>query len=483
LTGLAIVVYLNQHSPQPRERDYAYAASFYAFSIWIGLGVYALFDMAGKILNPKTAVYLVTGLTLVLVPGIMAKEGWDDHDRSGRYTALAMANNYLNSCAPNAILFTNGDNDTFPLWYAQEVDGIRTDVRVINLSLLNTDWYIDQMKQKVYNAEPVPVSLPWEQYKSGTHNYTYFIDKDNIKGHVDLRDLFHILNTNPEKLTFQSRIGRVEYFPTKKFKLAIDSAQIVKTGTVNAKFAHKIVDEMLWTMPGSGITKAQLMVLDLIANNNWERPVYFAITTGNSAYIGLEDYFQMEGMTYRLVPVKANRSDNQTGMEYTDAMFDNLMHKYQFGNMNNPDVYLDESNTRMTMNLRSNFSRLATALIEEGKLDSANQVMDRILIEIPDEIVPYDYFVLPIAEGYIITGNPEKGAGIFNRIIDIMDEQLNYYFSFTGRHSEKYDFNKQQNLAMLRKIMQVAKSKNQKEIADKATSTFDEYYDLYAGQK
>jgi hypothetical protein len=191
----------------------------------------------------------------------------------------------------------------------------------------------------------------------------------------------------------------------------------------------------------------------------------------------------MEGMTYRLVPVKASRSDNQTGIEYTDAMFDNLMHKYQFGNINNPDVYLDETNTRMTMNLRSNFSRLATALIAEGKLDSANQVMDRIMIEIPDKIVPYDYFVLPIAEGYFVTGKPEKGAEIFNRIIDIMDEQLNYYFSFTGKHSAKYDFNKQQNLAMLRKIMQVAKSKKQKEIADRATATFDEYYDLYTGQK
>ncbi len=480
LTGLAIVVYLNQHSPQPRERDYAYAASFYAFAIWIGLGVYALFDMGSKFLNPKTAAIVVTGLTLILVPGIMAKEGWDDHDRSNRYTALAMASNYLNSCAPNAILFSNGDNDTFPLWYAQEVEGIRTDVRVVNLSLLNTDWYIDQMKQKVYDGEPVPFSLAWEQYKSGAHSYTYFIDKDNIKGHVDLKDLFNILNTDPDRLTFQSRIGPLEYFPTKKFKLKIDSAQIIKTGTVDIKHADKILDEMTWTMPGSGITKAQLMVLDLIQNNNWERPIYFAITTGNAAYIGLQQHFQMEGMTYRLVPIKVNRKDKQVGLEYTDGMYDHLMNKYEFGNMNDPSVYLDETNRRMTMNLRSNFSRLASALIEEGKQDSAKLVLDRIMIEIPDEIIPYDYFVLPIAEAYFEVGNPEKGTEIFDRMIDIMEEQLDYYFMFNGKHSKIYEPDKQQNLHILNQIRQIARDNARTEVMNKASSVFDKFYEMYS---
>ncbi len=438
--------------------------------------------MGSKFLNPKTTVFIVTGLTLILVPGIMAKDGWDDHNRSNRYTSLAMASNYLNSCAPNAILFSNGDNDTFPLWYAQEVEGIRTDVRVVNLSLLNTDWYIDQMKQKVYDCEPVPFSLPWEQYKSGSRSYTYFIDKDNIKGHVDLKDLFHILNTNPEKLTFQSRIGPLEYFPTKKFKLIIDSVQIIKTGTVDVKHADKILDEMVWTMPGSGITKAQMMVLDLIQNNNWERPIYFAITTGSAAYIGLQNHFQMEGMTYRLVPIKTKRADKQIGMEYTYGIFDNLMNKYQFGNMNDPKVYLDETNTRMTMNLRSNFSRLATALIEEGKLDSARQVIDRIMIELPDEIIPYDNFVIPIAEAYFETGNPEKGAEIFNRMIDISEEQLEHYFLFKGKHAKKYDPDKQQNLYILNQIRQIARKNDHTEVMNKASTIFDEYYDLYTGK-
>jgi hypothetical protein len=479
MTGLAIVVYLNQHSPQPRERDYAYAASFYAFSMWIGLGVFALFDILRNYIKAKTTVYLVTGLTLLLVPGIMAKEGWDDHDRSNRYTALAMANNYLNSCAHNAILFTNGDNDTFPLWYAQEVEGIRTDVRVVNLSLLNTDWYIDQMKQKVYESEPLPISLPWEQYKSGKRAYTYFINQDNIKGHVDIQEIFQILNTDPEKLTFQSRIGPLDYFPTKKFKLRIDSAQIIKTGTVSPSYADKIVDEITWTVKGSGISKNHLMVLDLIANNNWERPIYFAITTGNSSYVGLEDYFQMEGMTYRLVPIKVNRSDGQVGMENTEAMFDHLMNKYMFGNLNDPGVYLDETNVRMTMNLRSNFGRLTNQLIKEGKLNDALLVMDRIMQEIPDEVVPFDYFVLPMAEGYYKIGKPEKGQPIFNRVIDIKEERLEYYFQFTGKNKDTYDYEKQQSLSLLRQVILIAQRENIRDIEERAAGVFDKYYDIY----
>ena len=279
MTGIAIVVYLNQHSPQPRERDYAYAASFYAFAIWIGMGVYALFDIIGKKFNPLFAAYGVSALSLIFVPGIMAKEGWDDHDRSGRYTALAMASNYLNSCAPNAILFTNGDNDTFPLWYAQEVEGIRTDVRVVNLSLLNTEWYIEQMKRKAYDSDPVPFSLPWDQYKDGTHNFTYFFENENLKNHVELRELFNIMKNNPDKLKMQTRFGPIEFIPTKKVKLTIDKAQILKTGTVLPERADEIVDEIAWTLKGSGIGKNHLMVLDMLAANNWERPVYFAITT------------------------------------------------------------------------------------------------------------------------------------------------------------------------------------------------------------
>jgi len=480
LTGLAIVVYLNQHSPQPRERDYAYAASFYAFAIWIGLGVYALFDMLSKKTEQKMAALIVTGLSLILVPGIMAKEGWDDHDRSGRFTALAIANNYLNSCAPNAILFTNGDNDTFPLWYAQEVEGIRTDIRVVNLSLLNTEWYIEQMKRKAYDADPVPFSLKWDQYKDGTHNFTYFIENENIKGHVELKQLFDIIKREPERLTMQTRIGPLEYFPTKKFKITIDSARIIETGTVSPKDAHLIEDEIAWTINRSGITKNHLMVMDLLATNNWERPVYFAITTGGSSYIGLEDHFQIEGLTYRLVPIKTKNKDGQTGRIESDIMFDNLINKFQFGNMDNPDVYLGETSMRMTMNLRNNFYRLADVLIKENKLDSAKIVMDRCIEAIPDESVPYNFFVMPIAEAYYKIGEIEKGNEIYNRMIDIFSEQLEYYYSFDGKRRNYYSYEKEQNLAMLQKLIQVSTRFEQDDIAQKASEAFDIYFALYS---
>jgi len=478
MTGLAILVYLNQHSPQPRERDYAYAASFYAFSLWIGLGVYGLFEIVSKILDQKLSVWIVSGLCLVLVPGIMAREGWDDHDRSDRYTGLAIASNYLNSCAPNAILFTNGDNDTFPLWYAQEVEGIRTDVRVVNLSLLNTEWYIDQMKRKAYDSDPVPFSLSWDRYKDGTNNYTYFIENENIKGHVELSELFNILRNNPDRLTMNTRIGPLSYFPTKKMKIMVDSAQVIATGTVGPEDAHLIENEIKWTLRGSGLTKNHLMVLDLLATNNWERPVYFATTTGMSSYIGLDNYFQVEGLTYHLVPINTVRKDNQIGRVGTDQMFKNMMEKYEFGNMGKPGVYLDETNRRMSMNLRSNFGRLAKALIDEGKNEQANLVLDRCIEEMPDENIPYDFFSLTIAGAYFEIGEIEKGNAIFNRSMDHLEEQLDYYFLFTGDFAAKYEFNIRQNLALLQKITQETRKVQQDEIANRASSLFEKYLDL-----
>ena len=479
MTGLAIVVYLNQHSPQPRERDYAYAASFYAFSIWIGLGVYALFEALKSRMDPKMAAIGITVASLLVVPGIMAKEGWDDHDRSGKYTALAIANNYLNSCAPNAILFTNGDNDTFPLWYAQEVEGIRTDIRVVNLSLLNTEWYIEQMKRKAYDSDPVPFSLPWKEYNEGARNYTYFLENENIKGAVELKQLFDIIRTDPDKLKMETRMGPLDFFPTKNFKITVDIAQVIKTGTVSQENSDLIVDEVAWTINRSGITKNHLMVLDLLANNNWERPVYFATTTGSSAYIGLQEYFQLEGLAYRFVPIRTIASDGQDGRINTAVMYENMVNKFRFGNIDNPNIYLDETNIRMVMNLRSNFYRLAEALIEENKNDSAKVVMDLCIQSIPDKCVPYNYFVMPIAEGYYKIGEMARGNEIYSRMTDIMDEQLGYYFSFNREANDKYSFEKEQNLAMLQKLIQVAKRFGQTEITEKAEKVFDIYYNLY----
>jgi len=477
MTGIAIVVYLNQHSPQPRERDYAYAASFYAFAMWIGIGVYALFTVAGKWTGPKTAAYAISGITLILVPAIMAREGWDDHDRSNRYSALAMAKNYLNSCAPHAILFTNGDNDTFPLWYAQEVEGIRTDVRVVNLSLLNTEWYIEQLRRKAYDADPVPFSLPWDQYKDGTRNYSYFVERDNITGHVELKQLFDLLRTNPERLTMQTRLGPIEYLPSRRFRITVDSAQVLSTGTIRPELASKMEKEITWEVSGAGIGKNHLMVLDLLANNNWVRPVYFAITTGSSSFVGLENYFQLEGLAYRLVPIKTVRRDGMTGRTDTKIMVDNLINKFDFGNMGDPGVYLDETNVRMAMNLRNVFSRLSLALADESRRDSAHQVVEHCLELIPDEQLPYNYFTIFFGETYYKTGNFTKGNELFNILINNFEEQLEYYFAFSGKRANAYDVKRRQTMGMLSRVVQLADRYDQKEMSGRGREILEKYFE------
>ncbi len=480
MTGIAIVIYLNQYSPQPRERDYAYAATFYAFAIWIGLGVLSIFNFFAKRFKPKISAFVTILICLILVPGIMVKDGWDDHDRSGRYTALQVAKNYLNSCAQNAILFTNGDNDTFPLWYAQEVEGIRTDVRVANMSLLNTDWYIDQLKRKAYDSDPVPFSLTKDKYIQGTRNYVPIIENDkllDINEFHDLKDIMAFVASDNPGSKFNSQVGLLNYIPTKKFKISVDSSTLVENGTVPLELADKIVP-VEWTLNRGGVQKNHLMVLDLLATNDWKRPVYFAITTGNDVYINLMDYFQLEGMAYRLVPIKTKRTDGQIGRINTDVMYDNLMNKFYVG-MHDQDIYLNEDNIRMTMNLRNIYTRLADELIIEGKKDSAVAVLNRCIELMPDETVRYNYFVLPIAESYYKAGEAEKANEIVLRLIELTEQDLNYYFLFTGQKAKLIDFEKQQGLAKLHRINQVTQKYGQTDLSKKSGDIFEQFYGLY----
>ena len=425
-TGLAIVVYLNQPPFQPRERDYAYVGSFYAFAIWIGLGVLAVIDALSKKINTKNSAVIGTLICLLLVPSLMAKENWDDHDRSDRYTARDVAINYLNSCAPNAIIFTNGDNDTFPLWYAQEVEGIRTDIRVVNLSLFNTDWYIDQMKRAAYDAAPIPSQMSWDKYKQGTRDYV--IIKDNGKGYVDVKSVVDFIASDNDKTKGMTRNGqKADYCPTNKLKLTINKKDIIRKGIVHANDTSRIVDEIKWDLKGGSINKNEMMVLDILANFNWDRPIYFAITVGSENFMGLEKYFQLEGLAYRFVPYLAKSDDGQTGEVATDIMFENLIHKFKWGNMQDPNIYLDETNMRMTMNFRNNFARLADALIRKGDFERAEIVLDRCIEIMPNEAVPYNYFNLPIAEGYYKIGKDEKAKKIISILTEIYFDELQYY--------------------------------------------------------
>ncbi len=488
MTGLAIIIYLNQTPFQPRERDYSYIGSFYAFAIWVGLGTLALIEALFKKLHGKRdhiqgrhgsmAAILATAIALLLVPVNMARENWSDHDRSGRYGARDVAINYLESCAPNAIIFTNGDNDTFPLWYAQEVEGIRTDIKVVNMSLLNTDWYIDNMlRRATYDADPVPFSFDRLQYRDGTRDYVYFYPR--LEGYQNLRRVMEFVGNDASGTRLPTDRGMEDYFPTNKFRLPVDSARLVQNGTVAPEDAHLIVDAVEWEMPGRGLNKNHVMALDFLAENNWERPVYFAITTGSESYLGLEEYFQLEGMAYRLVPIRTPHDPNEPGRINTRILYDNLMNKFKWGNMNDPSVYLDEDHRRLTVSFRNIFQRLAAALLDENKPDSAIAVLDRAMEIMPEYNVPFNYFNLLMAEHYYEAGATDKGNEIARRMIEIHEENLGYYFRFTGARAARIGSKKQESLAMMQRISQVADIYGQEELADLAYGVFETYYDAW----
>ncbi|MFW5725726.1 MAG: protein O-mannosyl-transferase family [Bacteroidota bacterium] len=482
MTGIAIIIYLNQWPFQPRERDYSYIGSFYAFSIWVGLGTLAFIEFLQKKLGGKYSAIAGTALCVLLVPTIMAAENWNNHDRSNRYLTRDVAINYLESCAPNAIIFTMGDNDTFPLWYAQEVEGVRTDIKVVNLSLLSTDWYIDgMMRRKFYEAEPVPFSLEPDQYKDGTRDFLYFREDPRLEDqYINLSSIINFISNDNNRI----RVGNTmeNYFPTRNFRLPVDSATVVNNGTVAPEDADLIVDAVEWTFPntGGGIYKNNLMVLDFLAANNWERPVYFAITTGSEAYIGLEDYFQLEGMAYRLVPVKTTRSpEGFTGRINTDILYNNIMNKFQWGNIDDPAVYLSEDHRRLTVNFRSIIYRLANALVDEGKHEKAIEVLDYAEQIIPMDNVPPDYFNMMMGETYYRAGAFEKGNEIFEKIISWEEQNLAWYFSFPERRIRVMEGSMQESLGIIQRINHVSDQQEQTEMAELSGDIFDHYYQLY----
>jgi len=446
----------------------------------------------------QTPAVIATVIGLI-VPAIMVKAEWNDHDRSHRYTSRDFATDYLNSCAPNAIIFTNGDNDTFPLWYAQEVEGVRTDVRVVNLSLLNTDWYINQLKRKYYESEPVAISWSTEKYSLGKRDYIPFYDR-GLKGPVELKEIVDFMGNDDESAKARTQGGEsVNYYPTKSFKITVDAEAAIRSGTVAEKDRDKIVKEIEWTISNGYLMKNDLMVLNIIANNNWKRPIYFATTVGSDNFLNLENYFQLEGLTYRIVPIRTEKkSDIVPGRVETETMYKNVMTKFVWGNMNDERVYLDENNTRMTTNFRINFGRLAEDLLLEGKRDSAIKVLDKCVEVTPDKTIPYNYFMTKIGELYyraagatninidtaLVNNDLElgkkkelvdKGNAILNRLSEIYSDNLNYYLSLKGTKYFKFveqDMN--QALYIMQAISSIARQTDQKEVADKLDKQFNE---------
>ncbi len=494
-TGVAIVIYLNGTPQQPRERDYAYAGSYYAYAMWIGLAVLSIYEFLKKKISGTTAAVLATAVCLT-VPAVMAKAGWNDHNRSGRYTSRDFATDYLNSCAKNAIIFTNGDNDTFPLWYAQEVENVRTDVRVVNLSLLNTDWYIDQLKHKYYTSEPINISWSTDKYNLGKRDYIPFYDR-GLKGSVELKELIDFMGSDDAQAKARTNNGdEVNYYPTKNFKLTVNREDVLANGVVSPENADKIVPAMEWSVDGNYLMKNSLMILNILANNNWKRPIYFATTVGSDNYLNLEPYFQLEGLAYRIVPIRTEtRNDVVSGRVDTKIMYENVMNKFVFGNMKNENVYLDENNLRMTTNFRINFARLAEELMNENKRDSAIKVLDKCVEEMPDKTVPYNYFMAKIAELYYRASGimnrdtlqqtdvelnrrnelVAKANAISQRVIDIYANNMDYYLSLKGtKYFKLVDQDMNQALYILQSMSGILRQTNQKEIADKAEKRFME---------
>jgi len=400
-TGVAIVVYLNSVPIEPRERDYAYVGSFYAFAIWIGLGVFGLKDWIFQKLTPLRASILATVMALFGAPIIMANQGWDDHDRSDSHVARDMSVNYLKSCAPNAILFTYGDNDTYPVWYAQEVENIRPDVRVVNLSLFTTDWYIDGMRKKQNESSSLPITLKHEQYVEGTRDIMYYQDY-KIAQHIELQEILDVLlsDHDEDKVTMTDG-SKYNVLPTKNLKLAVSPQQVLDTGTVPKEDAGKIASSMEWTYNSNFVTKGTLALFDILTHNNWERPIYFSGAMPNEQYLGLNKYLYSEGLNKRLLPLKPDTAITQDFDRVNlKPMYNNLMNVYGFGNMKYAN-HLDRQSADDVTMLSNMFNGLLTRLINEGKIAESKKVANKYF-----EVIPAKFYSMrQVMSTYYFTEN------------------------------------------------------------------------------
>ncbi len=423
MTGLALVVYINAPPFEPRERDYIFTGSFYAFSLWIGigiLGIYKYFINRGY----KKATYLWS-IGCLTVPMLMLSQNWDDHDRSGRYYSVDVAKNILSSCEENAILFTGGDNDTYPLWYAQEVEGFRTDVRIIVLPFFNTDWFIDQNKRPLRSSEAVPLSLGYEQYRQGGLNeYLPLYKNPNIKEPVDIGQFLALIKKDHPAIQLNTSLGNLNYLPSNKLSLNIDTEDILTKGIIPPGKEEFISNKITYEVKGKHLEKKDLMILDLIDTNKWERPIYFNATSLSSINIDLNNFVVQEGDTFKLLPIK---SPSEEVMVNTAAMYENMMHKYQYRGMDNPDAYYHGYYSMYTASSRANFNILAQNLMKEGEIKKAKKVIDKSFEAFPDKSVPYDYSTIDTVNLLLQLDEKAKADEVAEIIADRADEFLNYF--------------------------------------------------------
>ena len=493
MTGLAIVIYLNQTPMQPRERDYAYAGSFYAYAIWCGLGVLAIIDLLKqKMKLSGTAVTAIVAVVTLLVPIQMASQTWDDHDRSGRYTCRDFGQNYLMSLQEKGspIIFTNGDNDTFPLWYNQEVEGVGTDARVCNLSYLQTDWYIDQMKRPAYDSPSVPITWPRLDFCSGTNEYVTvepgakqqileFYKQDPEAAKKQFGDEPFELK-NVLKYWVRSKNPDLHIIPTDTLYVTIDKEAVKKSGMMMA--SDTIPDKMVISLAGkNALYKGDLMMLEMIAQCNWVRPIYVALTVGEDNYMNLGDNFVQEGLVNRITPFTTNKPGAKNFD--TEKAYHNIMTRFKFGNLKQKGLYIDETTMRMCYTHRRLLAQTALQLLSEHKNKKAIDILKKADVEIPDYNVPIDYMSggLDMARGWVLAGQKQKAAEYVGKVWKTASQYLSYYLSLDANRFAQAQNDCIRQIMIMQSTCEVASMVDQK-TAKKYEDQLNKLYTLYHGR-
>lgn len=426
--GLAVAFYMNLAPLQDAERDYLYLGSFYAFSIWIGLGVLTVFDNLPSRFHVLKAATISILLSLIFVPGLMALQNYDSHNHSGRYTVRDMAYNQLISCDPDAILFTFGSSGSYPLWYLQEVEGIRTDVRVVNIEYLKNNWYTGQLSRRINESQPLPVRISGSRYAGRNLDIVYLSDR--FESNLEVAPAIDFILSDDERTKIEvPQFGKVDFAPTRRFRLPVDIQNAVISAAVPAERVDEIPPFIEWEPGKYYLTKQNLVLLDILANNNWERPVFFSESVPEEEYAGLEHYLQLEGMVYRFVPFRDDAEDNEGGQVNTSVTYDNLMNRYEWRGTDDPSVYQDVRARNALTDARHLFARLAAKLTEEGKTDSALAVLDRCMETIPAEAVHFDHSILSIALSYHRAGEADKALSMLYEKAWLLTDELEYYFT------------------------------------------------------
>ena len=481
LTGLAIIVYLNQTPYQPRERDYSYAGSFYAFAIWIGLGVLALIDWIERLTKRKNLVTtaLVTLICLAAVPCLMAAQGWDEHNRGGKTSAHDWAVNYLAQLPPNAVIFTRGDNDTFPLWYIQEVEGFRTDVRVVNYMLSSGYWYAHQMGRKVYDSERLPLTLSPQEYNNGVNESLRVIEEDGLKGqYFELKDVIDFIH-NPKAVKYYTNGSSTHYFPVRTMKLTVDKEACIRNGIVPEDMQDRIVDEIRWEIKDNYVYKNGLLLLDFMASNNWERPVYFTSFSDMSSILGIQEYLHMEGLSYRFIPVKADDYYKGIGGVYRDGSYDLMVNKAKWGSMNEEGVVPDRESIRNTEFARQSYARLAQSLVNHAEYDSAIIVMDKYQEFFPNEKFPFGLRLYQFPEMYYICGAMEKGDDFMAKMVKNCCDKVDYYGNMERKFVEYFADDIDEQVSILRQMQLTARQFDRSEMQSQLDAIMNDYLQRY----